>query len=133
MSAASASFQIDLMYLRVDNSAGILHFSFNPNCEPAAFLANFATRDPGTQTMWNSMMHIPNRILNSATGIPESTFTQLKSNYQMVTAPGTGGEACMQKCGLSFNAVSFLNTLCCSEISESTNVIIAPTGDLLPT
>lgn len=90
----------------MDVITGVLHFSFNPNCEPAAFLANFATKDPGTQTTWNSMMHIPNRILNSATGIPEATFAQLKSNYPLVTAPGTGGEACLQKCGLTFNAVS---------------------------
>ena len=33
-------------------TAGILHFSHNPNCQEAAFLANFATKDPGTQTMW---------------------------------------------------------------------------------
>lgn len=87
---------------------GVLHFSFNPNCQPAAFLANFATKDPGTQTMWSSMMHIPNRILNSATGIPEATFAQLKSQYRLVTAPGTGGEACMRKCGLTFNSSNHL-------------------------
>ena len=70
--------------------AGILHGSLNPTCEPAAFLANFATKDPGTQTTWNSMMMIPNDILNSATGIPESTIALLKSTYPLVTPPGTG-------------------------------------------
>ena len=85
--------------------AGILHGSLNPNCEPAAFLANFATKDPGTQTTWNSMMMIPNDILNSATGIPETTIALLKSNYPLVTPPGTGGEACLAKCGLDFAKV----------------------------
>ena len=29
--------------------AGILHFSHNPNCAPAQFLANFGERDPGAR------------------------------------------------------------------------------------
>lgn len=76
-----------------ERHAGVLHFSHNPNCEPAAFLANFATKDPGTQTMWNSMMRIPAHILHSATGIDENTIRTLKS-YPLVTAPGTGEHAC---------------------------------------
>ena len=70
-------------------AAGLLHFSFNPNCEPAAFLANFGDSDPGTQTMWNSLMRVPTHILNSANGLPEALITGLKS-YPQVTAPGTG-------------------------------------------
>jgi len=90
---------------------GILHFSYNPNCEPAAFLANFPNRDPGTQTIWGSMMRIPNRILNSATGIPEATFASLKTRYPLVTTPGTGGEACLAKCNLTFAASNNLTML----------------------
>ncbi len=30
--------------------AGILHFSHNPNCNQAQFLANFGERDPGART-----------------------------------------------------------------------------------
>lgn len=81
---------------------GILHFSHNPTCYPAAFLANFATRDPGTQTMWNALLKIPNRILHAASGIPESTFQVLKSKFALVTAPGTGGEDCLARCNLTF-------------------------------
>ena len=68
---------------------GVLHFSHNPNCEPAAFLANFAHSDPGTQSTWNSLMRIPTRILHSATGIDEAIINRLKQ-YPLVTAPGTG-------------------------------------------
>ena len=57
------------------------------------------------------MMHIPNRILNSATGIPEATFAQIKAGYPLVTAPGTGGEECMKRCGLNFTSVSLLTQL----------------------
>ena len=30
--------------------AGIVHFSHNPFCQPAQFLANFGERDPGETT-----------------------------------------------------------------------------------
>lgn len=85
--------------------AGVLHFSHNYNCEPAAFLANFGQSDPGTQTMWGSMMQIPTSILHMSTGIPEDTINLLK-NYPRVVAPGTGGEECLRRCGLNFTQVS---------------------------
>jgi len=90
---------------------GLLHFSYNPTCQPAAFLANFATRDPGTQTMWGSLMRIPNRILNSATGIPEATFQSLKARYPLVGTQGTGGEECLARCNLAFAASNNLTAL----------------------
>lgn len=86
---------------------GVLHFSHNPYCEPAAFLANIGNSDPGTQTMWNSMMRVPSYILNAATGLTEDSINQLKS-LPLVTAPGTGGEECLRRCGLDFNMVSML-------------------------
>jgi len=58
----------------------------------------------GTQTIWSSLMMIPNSVLNAATGIPESTFTEFKK-YPLVIAPGTGGEACLAKCNITFQAV----------------------------
>ena len=86
---------------------GVVHFSHNPYCQPAAFLANFGERDPGTQTIWNSLMRVPSYILNAATGLTEDTINQLKS-LPLVTAPGTGGEECLRRCGLNFTAVSLL-------------------------
>jgi quercetin dioxygenase-like cupin family protein len=88
---------------------GVLHFSHNPYCEPAAFLASFGNSDPGTQTTWNSMMRVPSYILNAATGLTEATINQLKS-LPLVTAPGTGGEDCLRRCGLSFTAANNLTT-----------------------
>ena len=58
----------------------------------------------GTQTVWASLMRIPNSVLNAATGVPESTFSELKK-YPLVIAPGTGGESCLAKCGLNFKSV----------------------------
>jgi hypothetical protein len=46
-------------------------------------------------------MMIPNSVLNAATGVPESTFTELKK-YPLVIAPGTGGEACLARCNITF-------------------------------
>ena len=66
---------------------GIVHFSFNDNCQPAAFLANFGTRDPGTQSIWNSIMQIPNSILHLSTGIPEANFNTYKQ-LPLILAPG---------------------------------------------
>ena len=82
-----------------------MHFSHNPTCEKASFLANFATRDPGTQTVWASLMAVPTEILHAATGIPEAKINDLKQ-YKLVIAPGTGGEECLKKCGRSFDLVS---------------------------
>lgn len=76
--------------LTISWPAGVIHFSHNPNCEPAAFLANFASIDPGTQSTWNSVMRIPTHILHAATGIDEQIINRLKQ-YPLVTAPGTGG------------------------------------------
>lgn len=90
---------------------GLLHFSMNDACTPAAFLANFATKDPGTQTIWHSLMMVPNPVLHAATGIPESTFSMLKTNYPLVTAPGTGGEECLKRCGLTFKDTNKLTPL----------------------
>ena len=59
----------------------------------------------GTQTVWASLMQIPNSVLNAATGVPESTFSELKK-YPLVIAPGTGGESCLKKCNLDFKTVS---------------------------
>lgn len=67
--------------------AGLLHFSKNDQCEPAAFLANFGTSDPGTQTIWNSFLRIPTSIINAATGLSEAAVEQLKM-LPLVTPPG---------------------------------------------
>lgn len=114
-----------------------MHFSMNNACTPAAFLANFPNKDPGTQTIWSSLMMVPNPILNAATGIPESTFSMLKSNYPLVTAPGTGGEECLKRCGLTFKDVrlSFLLMLAgrvILEMSHPPHCSPWPTINILP-
>ena len=82
--------------------AAVIHFAFNPNCEPVTFVANFATTDPGIQTTYGSLTSVPNNILHAATGIPEANWATLKKQYPLVTTPGTGDQACMAKCGLNF-------------------------------
>ncbi|KAK9794065.1 hypothetical protein WJX73_003686 [Symbiochloris irregularis] len=94
---------------------GIMHFSFNYQCEPAAFLANFATKDPGTQTTWNSLMRIPTHILNSATTIPERLINGLKQ-FPQVTAPGTGGEECLRRCNINQQTANKLTPLNATEL-----------------
>ncbi|KAK9809020.1 hypothetical protein WJX72_008010 [[Myrmecia] bisecta] len=89
---------------------GVLHFSHNLDCKPAAFLANFATKDPGTQTMWNSLLQVPTAALNAATGLSEVNIEQLKS-LPLVIAPGTGGEECMKRCGLDFQKSNNFTTV----------------------
>ncbi len=55
-------------------------------------------------------MMIPNSVLNAATGVPESTFTELKK-YPLVIAPGTGGESCLAKCNITFQEVRGVTVL----------------------
>lgn len=84
---------------------GLMHFSYNTGCQPAQFLANFGERDPGTQTIWHSLVKIPDAALNAATGIPESMWKSLKT-YPLAIAPTTGGEECMKKCGLTYKTAN---------------------------
>jgi quercetin dioxygenase-like cupin family protein len=84
---------------------GLQHFSHNPTCLGAQFLANFATADPGTQTTWNSFVKVPAQVLHMSTGIAEAEIAKLKQ-LPLVVAPGTGGEECLRRCGLDFNTVN---------------------------
>lgn len=54
--------------------------------------------------MWNSFVKVPLAILHMSTGIPEAQLATLTS-MPLVVAPGTGGEACLKKCGLNFTTV----------------------------
>ncbi|KAL3152489.1 hypothetical protein ABBQ32_001524 [Trebouxia sp. C0010 RCD-2024] len=98
---------------------GIMHFSINNQCEPAAFLANFGVSDPGTQTIWNSFIRIPSDVLNAATGLPEAQINELKL-MPLVTPPGTGGEECLQRCGLNFTTA---NNLTESAAARASNLL----------
>jgi quercetin dioxygenase-like cupin family protein len=80
---------------------GLIHYSHNPTCLGAQFLANFGNLDPGTQTTWSALVAVPTSIIQLSTGIPESQIDQLKT-LPLLIAPGTGGEECLKKCGLDF-------------------------------
>lgn len=88
---------------------GVLHFSHNLQCEPAAFIANFGNRDPGTQTWWTSLLAIPTPHLAAATNIADNQETAEHiingwKKRKTVTAPATGGAECMKRCHGSGNA-----------------------------
>ena len=61
-------------------------------------------QDPGTQTTWNSLVKVPTEVLHLSTGIPAATWAEYKK-LPLVVAPGTGGEACLKRCGLNFTQV----------------------------
>jgi len=88
---------------------GIQHFSHNPTCGQAQFLANFATADPGTQTVWNAFIKAPTEVLHMSTGISAATWNEYKQ-LPLVVAPGTGGEECLKRCGLNFTEVNAFET-----------------------
>ena len=91
-------------------SPGLLHFAYNNECTPASFIANFGNKDPGTQVMYNSLMHVPSHILQAATGLPLEDVQLLKAQY-LLTSPATGGDECLKRCGLTFQTVSQLGTI----------------------
>ncbi len=62
------------------------------------------SQDPGTQTTWNSLVKVPSEVLHLSTGIPAATWAEYKK-LPLVIAPGTGGEACLKRCGLNFTQV----------------------------
>ncbi len=70
------------------------------------------SQDPGTQTTWNSLVRAPTEVLHLSTGIPAATWAEYKK-LPLVIAPGTGGEACLKRCGLNFTQVRSHSTCDC--------------------
>ena len=80
---------------------GAIHTEWNPTCEPAVFVAGFASEDPGVQQSAQRFFDLDDDLLEAALGAEvfagadvEEFRSQIPKNVAM------GVESCLQKCGI---------------------------------
>ncbi|KAI4259522.1 MAG: hypothetical protein LQ352_000709 [Teloschistes flavicans] len=81
---------------------GALHTEFNPNCEPATFVAGFASEDPGVQQIAQTFFGFDPDIVQAAVG-NDFTFEGKDVGLFRSLIPenvALGVESCLKKCGL---------------------------------
>ncbi|KAH7118900.1 spherulin-1B precursor [Dendryphion nanum] len=81
---------------------GSIHYQFNPECEPAVFVASLNSEDPGTSQIAQNFFGLNADVVNATIGFPKSvdgkdiaTFRkQIPANVALAI------DACVKKCKL---------------------------------
>jgi oxalate decarboxylase/phosphoglucose isomerase-like protein (cupin superfamily) len=84
---------------------GLVHWQFNPECEPAVFVAGFDNPDPGRAEAARSFFSgEPDEVLIASTGYSEYlTPAQVSALRPTLTSSFTSiVESCAKKCGIPF-------------------------------
>jgi len=84
---------------------GLVHWQFNPNCEPALFVAGFDTPDPGrAEAALGFFSATPDEVLTASTGFSEFlTPAQIDGLRPTLTSSFTSiVQSCAKKCGIPF-------------------------------
>lgn len=84
---------------------GLVHWQFNPNCEPAVFVAGFDSPDPGrAEAARGFFSGEPDEVLQASTGYSDFlTPAQIKGLRPTLTSSFTSiVESCAKKCGIPF-------------------------------
>jgi oxalate decarboxylase/phosphoglucose isomerase-like protein (cupin superfamily) len=84
---------------------GLIHWQFNPECEPAVFVAGFDTSDPGRAEAARGFFTAePDEIISASTGYSDYlTPAQIKGLRPTLTSSFTSiVESCAKKCGIPF-------------------------------
>jgi len=84
---------------------GLVHWQFNPTCEPAVFTAGFDTPDPGRAEAARSYFSAdPAEVIQASTGYSEFlTPAQILKLKPTLTSSFTSiVKTCAQKCGIPF-------------------------------
>ncbi|EOA85201.1 hypothetical protein ACJQWK_07310 [Exserohilum turcicum] len=86
---------------------GLVHWQFNPECEPAVFVAGFDVADPGrVEAARGFFSGTPDEVLEASTGYSEFlTADQIKGLRPTLTSDFTSiVESCAKRCGIPFEA-----------------------------
>ncbi|PGH20047.1 hypothetical protein AJ80_03697 [Polytolypa hystricis UAMH7299] len=86
---------------------GSMHAEFNPDCEPATFVAGFGDEDHGVQQTAQTFFGLDNAMLDATLGGSGSTISGKDIDTFRDFIPkniALGVDACLEKCGLSRNA-----------------------------
>ncbi|KAH7088820.1 RmlC-like cupin domain-containing protein [Paraphoma chrysanthemicola] len=84
---------------------GLIHWQFNPECEPAVFVAGFDIPDPGrVEAARGFFSGTPDEVLDASLGYSEFlTPAQIKALRPTLTSSFTSiVESCAKKCGIPF-------------------------------
>ncbi|KFY02836.1 hypothetical protein V490_00384, partial [Pseudogymnoascus sp. VKM F-3557] len=81
---------------------GAMHTEWNPNCEPAVFVASFSNEDPGVQQTLQSLMGFEDEVVRAAVGgdglVDGKDLEKFRAYIPANVALGV--ESCLQKCKL---------------------------------
>jgi len=82
---------------------GALHTEFNPDCDPAVFVAAFPNEDPGVQQAVQTFFGLEDEIIRAALGGDGMVDGMDLDAFKTVIPPNValGVESCLQKCGIS--------------------------------
>ncbi|KAJ7035924.1 RmlC-like cupin domain-containing protein [Mycena alexandri] len=82
---------------------GSIHYQQNPTCSPAVFVASLNSEDPGRSDIATNFWMLPDDILDSALGFPETigggNIDAWRAHLPANLAAGV--DSCLQACGLS--------------------------------
>ncbi|KAK3201336.1 hypothetical protein GRF29_185g664707 [Pseudopithomyces chartarum] len=84
---------------------GLIHWQFNPECEPAVFVAGFDSPDPGRAEAARGFFSAkPDEVIQASTGYSDFlTPAQIKALRPTLTSSFTSiVESCAKKCGIPF-------------------------------
>jgi hypothetical protein len=85
---------------------GAIHTEFNPNCEPATFVAGFGNQDPGVLQSAQSFFGLEDDIVQAALGLDTINGQDIDHFRGMIPANvAKGVEACLAKCGIKKRSV----------------------------
>ena len=82
---------------------GALHTEFNPDCEPATFVAGFASEDPGVQQEAQAFFGLEEDIVRAAVGNDFAFEGKDVAKFRAMIPENValGVESCLKKCGIS--------------------------------
>lgn len=79
---------------------GAMHTEWNPNCEPAVFVAAFASEDPGVQQTLQTFVGFEDEVVRAAVGgdavVDGKDLDKFRAYIPANVANGV--ESCLQKC-----------------------------------
>ena len=83
---------------------GLVHWQFNPECEPAVFVAGFDSYDPGRAEAARGFFTADPDVVQASTGYSDFlTPAQIKGLRPTLTSSFTSiVESCAKKCGIPF-------------------------------
>jgi hypothetical protein len=79
-----------------------LHTEWNPDCEPAVFVAAFPSEDPGVQQAAQTFFGFEDDVIQAALGGDGSVNGQDLDKFKALIPPNValGVESCLKKCKL---------------------------------